>query len=247
MNRTKQETMEMPERRKWESHFGVEAYDSTIKRKTILPLMEEMNRKGLLGTVIVDAGSGPLLQAAQYRNQPMEERRAVYYPTEGKKIIRIDIGAGNSRLEEEGKFLVLNSDLEELQTPTFANRRNWARVRQFLGIRHGQRGKVVVDTVLLSDVLNYVDSRKVLGDLKEYLKPEGRFVIRNTPGRTVKMDLRHPRAPQSSHELPNWLARNGFEIEHVQHGLESHGFGKLDQNLQHWDPVILVARKRAEV
>lgn len=234
----------MPQRRRWEDFFGQEAYDPRTKKQTLRPLMEQMDKKGILGNVIVDAGSGPLHQAAQYPGQPMEERRGVYYPTEGKKIIRIDVGAGKSQLQEDGRFLLLNADLEELERPVLANRRHWARVRQFLGMARDQRGKQVADTMLLSDILNYVDYRKVLADLEEYLKPEGRFVIRNTPGRTVKADLLHPRSPQSSHEVRNWLSRNGFQIEHFQHGLEQHDFGRIDENLMHSDPVILVARKK---
>jgi hypothetical protein len=39
------------------------------------------------------------------------------------------------------------------------------------------------DTIVYSDILNYVDFRKVLSGFAKYLKPDGRIIVLNLPHR----------------------------------------------------------------
>ena len=64
-----------------------------------------------------------------------------------------------------------------------------------------------------SDVLNYVDFRKVLNGFAEYLKPGGRIIVFNLPNRGNGL-LFSDKGVQDNRQLYAFLEEHHFEIEH---------------------------------
>jgi hypothetical protein len=94
-----------------------------------------------------------------------------------------------------------------------------------------------VDTMVISDTLNYVDFRKVLSGLASYLKPNGRIIVLNLPYRG-NQSLFSDRGLKDNRELYPALEELGFEIEHKS-------FPKRPRNEtdESEELIVLVARK----
>ena len=69
-----------------------------------------------------------------------------------------------------------------------------------------------IDTIVCSDVLNYVDYQKVITSLKAYMKPGARLILAEMPGRGYKQ-LHSGAGLDSAFTLESFLERSGFEIE----------------------------------
>jgi hypothetical protein len=96
-----------------------------------------------------------------------------------------------------------------------------------------------VDTIVVSDLLNYVDFRKVLGAFGKYLKPGGRFIVNNLPMRGNQA-LFSDKGLKDNRDLYQFLEEEGFEIEHKSFPKRSAGATDESGEL-----LILVARKGA--
>ncbi len=232
----------MAPERPYRGFYGNASYNAAQKKLTLGGILEEMDRQGKLGSVIIDAGSGPLHQAPEYPGQPPQERRGVYYPTRGKKIVRVDADAPDALQVEEG-MLTVRASVDEWQPETGSGRKLMAGIRQYLKIPKADRSREIADAVLFSDSLNYMDFKRALANADGHLRPNGRIIIHNSAGKTLSKSLLHEKGPQAYHDVTNWLLRKGYEVEHVQHAWSVRPFGYQDQSLLAHDPVIIVARK----
>jgi len=223
--------------------YGNASYNASHKRLTLGGLLEEMDRQDKLGSVIIDAGSGPIYHAPEYPDQPPQERRAVYYPTKDRKIIRVDADAPQTHRIEEG-MLTVQASVDEWNPSSRRGRTLTAKVRQYLQMPRTSRSQKIADAVLFCDSLNYMDFRKALANADAHLRADGRIVIQNTAGKTLAKGLLHEKGPQTYHDVTNWLQRNGYELEHVQHAWHIRPFGYLEHDLLPHDPAIIVARKK---
>jgi hypothetical protein len=69
------------------------------------------------------------------------------------------------------------------------------------------------DTIVYSDILNYVDFRKVLSGFAKYLKPDGRIIVLNLPHRG-NHSLFSDHGLKDNLQFYAFLGKNHFEIEH---------------------------------
>ena len=84
----------------------------------------------------------------------------------------------------------------------------------------------VIDSIVTTDVLNYLDYAKVLQKLLTFLKPGGRVIIRHSPENGVKT-LFHPKRPKTIEGLLKFLKHVGLVIEHC---------GRKDENFPTLQP-----------
>lgn len=180
---------------------------NAYKQALFLPLVKQMEAEGKLGRVILDAGAG---RSAIEASEPQ-----LLYPIEGKKVVRIDAGFPFP-FRKLGGVLEVRADLNNLKPDSLAQKAKFARIARHLGIapNAGKAERQVVDSLFLVDVLNYFDFRKLIGGLSQYLKPGGRLVVHNMPGRGVDT-LFHPNGLKRNSQLRDALAENNFSVEHV--------------------------------
>ena len=180
----------------WESHWG-RTYDPESKGRWLKPLFEQLEKEGKLGTVIVDVGSGTW---SILDNLPF---------TPQKKKVHIDIAAEN---DDDSR---VQFDVEKInQTDSIAFKRALLQTSEFLGIDpRKEQSTEHADTIVFSEILNYVDYQEVLGGFNKYLKTGGRIIILNMPGRGVK-DLFSEDGVKDNFELFSFLEKSGFNIEY---------------------------------
>lgn len=190
------------------------AHNVIGKKQSLAPLLREMEKLKVLGKVIVDLGS-----SYRYGIGKQGIRDRTYYPTKGKKIVRVDVGFEKSERVSSNTFHV-RADIENTQNDSFDQRRKIVQAARFLGANPRNR-QPVADLILASDILNYVDYQEVIRTYKKYLKKGGRIVIYNKPNYGYT-NLFSENRVKSNNDLVQFLIQNGFEIEHMTNG--SHHF-----------------------
>ena len=210
----------------WQEFWG-ETYAPGLKRSLLEPLFDELEKAGKVGNLIVDIGSG-----AQPVTRLLETRP-------GRKRVCVDIAADNRESVDE---LRLRLDAEKIgQLEWLSTQKALLRVCAFLGIDPRNDAMFQrADTIVISDILNYVDFRKVLAGFASYLKPNGRMIIVNLPyrgNRALFCDL----GLKDNRQLYPFLEEHDFEIEHK-------AFPKRPRNEtdESEELIVLVARKNRE-
>jgi SAM-dependent methyltransferase len=210
----------------WQRYWG-ETYGPELKEWLLRPVFEELEKAGKIGDLIVDVGSGakPVTQLIQARA--------------ARKRIFVDIAADNSSSADNQKIRL---DAGKVAEPgALSIRKAQLRVCRFLGIDPRAGGDIQrADTMVFSDLLNYVDFEEVLGGFARYLKPGGRIVVSNLPMRG-NISLFSEKGLKDNRQLYRFLARHRFEIEHKsfpkRHPKETEEAEEL---------IVLVARKRGD-
>ena len=151
----------------WQFYWGA-AYGPELKQWLLKPVFEALEKEGTIGDLIVDAGSGaaPVTKFLPARA--------------GRKRILVDIAGDNSRQADE---LGIRLDAEKVgESGCYSFRKAMLRVCKFLEADPGAGANPGrADTMVFSDLLNYVDYRKVIRRFAGFLKPEGRIIIVNLP------------------------------------------------------------------
>lgn len=180
----------------WQEEFGM-SYWSMYKEKFVV-ILKEMSADGRMGEVVLDVGSGsePVIG-----NLPGEH-----------KLIFLD--TARTRTGEVDGRLYMRGDIDDIALKKYDSKRAAVQIAHFLGlnVREVRQNPAVIDTVVMSDILNYLDWRKAVAFLTIFLKPDGRIAIFNKPGRG-KSWLFHPQRPQTTQEVVEFLREAGFEIE----------------------------------
>jgi len=181
----------------WEHSWGTN-YNNDEKRFTMAPIFDDLHKAEKIGEVVVDVGNGA---------SPVSQ----YIPGE-HKMINIDIAQDQQR-ESKGHIEV-QYDIEDLsQAEKFSTQRTLLRIAKFLDVNPRESEKKEhADTMIFSDVLNYVDYEEVLKNCSTYLQPGGRFIIINKPGRGYESLFAEKRI-RSNYDLYDFLEKSGFEIE----------------------------------
>ena len=207
----------------WQPYWG-EPYGLDLKQWLLKPVFEEMESAGKVGDLIVDVGSG-----ARPVTRFLEARP-------GRKRIFVDVAADNSGSGEEQKVRLDVENVGDLGALSF--RKALLRVCRFLGIAPEAEGIATgADMMVFSDLLNYVDFRKVLGGFANYLKAGGRIVIVNLPMRG-NQSLFSEKGLKDNRELYRFLDESGFEIEHKAFPCRDRRATEEAEEL-----IVLVARK----
>jgi hypothetical protein len=105
--------------------------------------------------------------------------------------------------------------LREAKDPSFSAKRQLVKTKYWLEESGIKTEGPVVDTMVLSSVLNYINYQEVIGELYSYLRDGGRLVIFNKPNRGgyTHSHLFSPNRPPDNYELIHYLENNGFEGE----------------------------------
>ncbi len=236
--------MRLSNREFWEAKWGRD-YRPVKKSFTVRRLCQQMQDENALGEVILDVGSGALIQshdAPGYRNQ---RHVALYYPRRGKKIIQIDPGAPQ-KVSRVSNVLTLKEDIHDFLARDGSKRGLSGHVANFLGLKppfalHTSRP---VDTTILSDVVGYLDYRKVIRGLKHLLKPNGRVVVYHSTGVAFE-GMEHPRRPKNIPELLQSFQNSGFQIEQaVTPTVDWQDYPWVEpvSRLERRDSILMVAR-----
>jgi|GEM_PF-3804778 len=147
----------------WEDHRG-ENFDIGMKLMKLVPSLQAFDQTHDLGDVIFDCGAGVF-------------SISTYLKRHDRKRVAIDL----YELRSNDEVLSVKLDLENLLSPpTREVKQVCAKIRQFTG-----RTETIeqADTLIFSEVLNYIDFERVLKTAKKYLRPGGYIVIINMAGR----------------------------------------------------------------
>jgi hypothetical protein len=149
-----------------ESH-SEDGYDYEYKLMQVLPVLLIMQKEGKLGNVIADIGAGPKSIVNQLKGEDL-------------KLVKIDIAGESFSTDSE---IQQKMDVEKLHNLDWQTKKTLLSMREWLegnniDTQHGP----VVDTMVISDLLNYVDYKQTLPSLLKFIKPGGRVIIVNTPG-----------------------------------------------------------------
>ncbi|HEX6563622.1 MAG TPA: hypothetical protein VF020_05020, partial [Chthoniobacterales bacterium] len=182
----------------WQEYWG-DTYAPELKQRLLKPLLDDLEKEGMLGSLIVDIGSGAHPVSRLLAARP------------GRKRVCIDIAADNGESVDE---LRLRLDAEKIgQLNRLSFRKALLRVCVFLKIDLRTDAEIQrADTVLIADTLNYVDFRKVLSGLTNYLKPSGRIIILNLPYRG-NQSLFSDLGLKDTRQLYPFFEEQGFAIE----------------------------------
>jgi len=199
-----------PERKSefWKRQWGC-GYAPDFKRNEVVPILHAMDSMGRLGTVLLDLGSGSM--SGRRCRDPTP---SLYYPTEGKRIVRIDFGMPYEH-GSEGPLLELRADIEHLALDSIAQIRRYVRLSRHLGL-DPKTDTPKADTIILCDILNYVDHRKVILSLLPHLSHGGRLFISNIPGMGPSEAL-SPLGVEGNRQLADFVTGSALEIEHLHH------------------------------
>jgi hypothetical protein len=207
----------------WQPYWGA-PYGLELKQWLLNPVFAEMENGGKVGDLIVDVGSGARPVTRFFKARP------------GRKRILVDVAADNSASEDEQKVRLDVEKMGDLGSLSF--RKALLRVCRFLEIAPGaERNPPRADTMVFSDLLNYIDFRKVLSGFSNYLKPEGRIVIVNLPMRGNR-SLFSERGLKDNRHLYEFLEEQRFEIEYKAFPCRPRGETDESEEL-----IVLVARK----
>jgi hypothetical protein len=207
----------------WEEHWGM-PYSPELKRRLLAPVFERLDRAGKLGNIIVDVGSGAVPVSGFLPAHPE------------RKCILVDIAAKN---EIAGKKQYLRLDIAKVVDDRLLSyRKAVARACQFLGKDVRAATPELADTLLFSDILNYVDFRKVLGGFAQFLQPGGRIIIANLPTRGIREQF-SAQGLKRNEDLYPVLEALGLIIEEKQFPCRPR-----DATDESEEMIVLVARKR---
>lgn len=190
----------------WAQHWGKE-YNAAGKDRIFHGVFTKLRSDGRLGKVIADIGSGA---SPVTRNLPKMF---------GSRVIAVDVAT-----QPQGfiNALRVKLDIETLNKPTQETREALAKVATILGIKtpcdpEDLELQRQIDTIVCSDILNYVDYRNVVISLKKYLKKGGRMVIFEIPGRGYPEHF-SPQGLDSLDNLKAHLKKEGFILEEGDYG-----------------------------
>jgi hypothetical protein len=207
----------------WQEYWG-DTYAPELKQRLLKPVLDDLEKEGKVGNLIVDIGSGAHPVSRSLAARP------------GRKRVCIDIAADNGESIDELRLRLDAEKIGQLNRLSFC--KALLRVCVFLKIDLRKDAEIQrADTVLIADTLNYVDFRKVLSGLTSYLKPHGRIIILNLPYRG-NQSLFSDLGLKDNRQLYPVLEEEGFEIEQKL-------FPKRPRNEtdESEELIVLVARK----
>jgi hypothetical protein len=211
----------------WQRYWG-ESYGPESKQLLLKPVFDKLETEEKIGNLIIDVGSGALPVTQLLKAKPARKR------------ICIDIASDNVGSLND---LRIRLDAEKAgQFGSLSFRKALLRVCAFLAINpKTQANTERADTIVFSDMLNYVDFRKVLNGFGKYLRPGGRMIVFNLPNRGNGL-LFSDEGLKANRELYAFFEENRFEIEHKVFPKKSPNEKDESQEL-----IVLVARKSVKL
>ena len=159
-------------------------------------LLQELERQGKIGRLILDVGSGPV---------PVSS--TLFYS--GKHVvIGVDIALRKPvyRWPLPSPILLVKGDVQHLDQAL-----RQPEVEDFMAKAHGEEA-AAFDFVVLSDILNYVDYRQVLRDVVKLMHSGARLVLVNMAGAGETRRF-SDKGIKSNADLVDYVKELGLEIE----------------------------------
>ncbi len=185
---------------RWDERWG-HVYSPEHKDRMMGRHLRQMDAEGKIGNTLIDVGSGayPVTQMLRYKKD--------------RKIIAVDVAGGNHRHRDRQELRV---DAEAVDRPdSLAYKKALIRSQGFLGLKPDTADSRQADSVFFSEILNYVDSGKVIEGFGRFIKPGGRVIIYNKPDYGLESLFSGDRF-KDNHELLGFLTDRGFDTEHLQ-------------------------------
>ena len=136
--------------------------------------------------------------------------------------------------------LKVRMDIEQVGAPiAYSHRKALRRSARFLRVDPRTAATERADTIIFSDILNYVDFERVLGGFARFLKPGGRFIVCNLPMRG-NQTLFSEKGLKDNRRLFQYLEANGFDLEEKHFPKREPGVTSEAEEL-----LVLVARKKS--
>ena len=207
----------------WQQYWG-ESYGLRLKRWMLTPVFSKLDGEDKIGSLIIDVGSGAVPVTGLLRPAPARRR------------ICVDIASDNAG---SAGSLGVRLDAEKVgERRALDFRKALLRVCAFLAMDPRTEIRTELsDTIVFSEILNYVDYRQVIRGFSNFLKPGGRIIVINLPFRGNR-SLFSGKGLKNNLQLYTFLEEERFEIEHK-------AFPK--RPLQEADEleefIVLVARK----
>ena len=218
-------------RAEWRKGYTQLDYEGWEKFKVLGPLLGELQDEGKIGELVVDVGSAylPISQHIPGKHTLITIDYAGRATTASMPILHADtvhIPYDAQNVARQGSF---------------DNKKALVKVAKLLGTDpRNTRNAECADTMLFSEILNYVDFRSTLLGFSRYLKPGGRFIIFNMPGRGYGERFAE-KGVKNNTELRDFLTENGFAIEKAVFPRHVRPDDWDDSGM-----VFLVARKKVE-
>jgi SAM-dependent methyltransferase len=182
----------------WQEYWG-ESYGLELKRWMLTPVFSRLEAEGKIGDLVIDVGCGAV---------PVT---GLLSATPARKRILVDIASDNA---ESAEALGIRLDAEEAgRREGLGCRRALLRACAFLAINPRTEPRTeLADTIVFSEILNYVDFRKVIQGFSVFLKPGGRIIVVNLPFRG-NGSLFSEMGLKENRQLYGFLEEHDFEIE----------------------------------
>jgi len=218
----------LPRKTQWKTLWGI-GYNPVGKTVRFHSLL-----KGITGKTVLDVGPGAIRQKRGLFVKETMPAQFIPREPEDRKIIRLDMGAPETKLVGQN-ILQVEVDIESDE----AEAEMAEHIPKFLNQTKDWR----VDSILLSDVLNYVDYKKVIESLSKHLNPGGRIIIENQSGKGLK-NLFSKDKMTNPDIARNFLMARGFRIEHFTNVTSKFKeFGTIEKSVKPKECVHIVARK----
>ena len=209
----------------WGQYWGA-TYGPKLKKRFLEPVFGKLEAEEKIGNLIVDVGSGASPVTRLLKTKPARKR------------ICVDIAADNATSPDELRVRLDAGKAGEFESLGFL--KSLLRVCRFLGMDpRAKAGRELADTMVFSDILNYVDFWKVLHEFANYLKPGGRMIVINLPMRGTRA-LFSEKGLKDNRHLCAFFYEHRFEIEH-----KSFPARPRDATDESEELIVLVARKCA--
>lgn len=202
----------------WDLHWG-EHYNEELKSK-MRSLLTNLSNNDQLGEIVFDIGCG---------------RFPVSSGLDGNKhnVVLIDKSKEVTSLSGNGRYSLI-ADLEKMDTPEFRQ-----ALRQILKTPED----VYADTIIISDVLNYVDWKRSLDSVNRFLKPGGKIIITNGVDQGYSNDF-HPTHIRDNIDLLQHICdKLGYRFNLVQDAMQVCNQRDTFLPISRYSQIIVVARK----
>jgi SAM-dependent methyltransferase len=218
----------------WDEVWGMK-YDPKLTEEALKPFLLRLEQDHHIGPVIFDIGCGAY---------PVSS-----YLTGNHKFVLIDISGEE---KEETNTLKLTFDITGLMKPeSEETQKVYHKIENFLGLDSGHTLEGRIDTVVLSNILNYFDYKAFLKEIRKLLKPNGRIILFNRPFKGG-YHLASPNGLTNNIAFFQHLEETGFLIEECQSWVnplftkENEGVLFRSKNSFETSLVLFSARKHVE-